>query len=357
MRAAAVLALLSVAAAACNPYQKRSGEYYAGPVDPAAFPAPYRQKQILASSATAHGVPAPYYAFPAAADAADAPIAAPLAYVFDPALPAASDLGGVDGGAGDLGAPVTPSPFPASPRCTPPTGYAYDARRDGFRLDEQGNVFTALPRDGYAPVVAEVPVTSNGEGCQSIKSAATLVTAPDVVVDTMPPKFPLPGATPTGVPDGRLLAWAIVDPGAEVRNPDGSLDATSGLGPQHLGWFDHYLLAYLDGGYVPATTVTLPGMAGGPDVPVVHVIAQNVYFPTQIPVTLPSGVVVPRAGALGAGFDILDARRGEPAYSPLCHVFSFAPADPLHPPTAAAEIDATQLHDTGSFVWCLQVAP
>jgi len=68
-------------------------------------------------------------------------------------------------------------------------------------------------------------------------------------------------------------------------------------------------------------------------------------------------VVVPRDGALGDGYDILDAVRGEPGYSPLCRVFSFVPADPLHPAASAADIDAAQLHDTGGFVWCLQVQP
>ncbi len=372
MRAPAVAALLLLAA--CNPYEKRSGEYYAGPVDPAAFPAPYLGAGgdpkrgggvILASAATAHGAPAPYYAFAvsAAQAAAADPLAvstdgnptaipAPLAYVFDPRLPPAGDMGG-----GDMGPAVAPNPFPATPRCTPPPGYAYDAQRDAYRLDDQGNVFTVLPASGYAPLVAEVPVTSNGEACQSIKSAATLVSADDVVVATTPPKLPAPNATATGVPDGRLLAWAIVDPGAEVRFPDGSLDPQSGLGPQKIGWFAHYLLTYLDGGYVPTSAAVVPGGSGTPDVTVVHIIPQNVYFPTAIPGALPSGVVVPRAGALGAGYDILDAARGEPGYSPLCHVFSFAPADPLHPPTSAADIDASQLHDTGTFVWCLQAAP
>ncbi len=377
MRALTLVALTGVLTTACDPYQKRAGEYYAGPVDPSAFPAPYlgaggdpkRSGGVIrAAAATAHGVPAPYYAFAVSAAQASAadPLAvstdgnataipAPLAYVFDPQLPPPSDMG-----AGDMGtaAPApSPSPFPAAPRCTPPSSWAYDARRDAFRLDEQGDVFTALPAPGYAPIVAEVPVTSNGEPCQSIKSAATLVGADDVIVATVPPKFPLPNAKPTGVPDGRFLAWAIVDPGAEVRFPDGSLDPQSGLGPQHIGWFDHYLLTFLDGGYVPTTTVTLPGMAGGPDVAVVHIVPQNVYFPSQIPLTLPSGVTVPHAGQLGAGFDIVDARRGEPGYSPLCHVFSFVPADPLHPPTSASDIDAAQLHDTGTFVWCLQVQP
>jgi len=38
-------------------------------------------------------------------------------------------------------------------------------------------------------------------------------------------------------------------------------------------------------------------------------------------------------------------------------VLSFEPVDPLHPPTRAADIDASTLHDTGTLVWCLQVAP
>jgi hypothetical protein len=357
--AVAVAAFAVLGSGACDPYSRRSGEYYAGAVDPAAFPAAYLGAGgdpkrgggvILASAASAHGQPAPYYAFAVSAQqaAADDPLAvstegnptaipAASAYVFDPQPP--------------------DDPFPAAQRCTAPAGYAYDPQRDGYRLDEQGNVFTALPASGYAPIVAEVPVTSNGEGCQSIKSETTLVAASDVVVATTPPKFAVPGAHPTGVPDGHFLAWAIVDPGAEVRFPDGSLDATSGLGPQKVGWFDHYVLTYLDGGYVPVSSVVVPGMAGNPDVNSVHAIAQNLYFPSTIPRTLPSGVVVPGAGTRGAGFDVLDAVRGEAGYSPLCHVFSFVPADPLHPPASAADIDASQLHDTGSYVWCLQVAP
>jgi hypothetical protein len=362
------LVAVAVLAFACSPYERRSGEFFAGAVDPASFPAAYGGV-IVASNATAHADPAPYYAFAvsSAQASADDPLAvstennataipAPLAYVFDPRLPAPDDMAGVADMAG-MPAAAPPDPFPAAPECTPPSDYVYDAQRDGYRLDDQGNVFTAVPATGYAPIVAEVPVTSNGEGCQAIKSAATLVTSGDVVVDTVPPKFPIPNAKPTGVPDGRFLAWAIVDPGAEVRFPDGHLDPASGLGPQKIGWFDHYLVTYLDGGYVPTASVVVPGMAGNPDTNVVHVIAQNVYFPTAVPVTLPSGVVVARSGKLGSGYDILEARRGEAGYSPFCHVFSFVPADPLHPPTNAADIDASQLHDTGTFVWCLQVQP
>ena len=373
MRRAAVVVVILVGA--CNPYERRSGEYYAGAVDPAAFPPAYLgvggdPKRgggvIRPAHAYAHGDDTYYYGFAASARqaASSDPLAistdgnmtdvpAALAYVFDPSPPSDAP----DGGVADMGGGTVGNPFPDMPRCTPPSGYAYDARRDGYRLDEQGSIFTALPTAGYAPVVAEVAVASNGEGCQSIKSADTLVTSGDAVVATMPPKFPLPNAKPTGVPDGKFLAWAIVDPAAEVHLPDGSLDPKSGIGPQKIGWFDHYLVTYLDGGYIPTRSAVLPGMAGNPETTVVHMIAQNVYYPSTIPVTLPSGVTVVRAGKLGDNHDILDARRGEPGYSPVCHVFSFVPADPLNPPTSASDIDATQLHDTGSFVYCLQVTP
>ncbi|MCU1278197.1 MAG: hypothetical protein JWM53_1743, partial [bacterium] len=142
------LVAVAVFAFACSPYERRSGEYFAGAVDPAAFPAPYigaggdptrSGGVILASNATAHADPAPYYAFAvSAAQAASAdPLAvstdgnataipAPLTYVFDPQLPDAVDLG-----AGDMaGAPAAapPDPVPAAPKCTPPSGYVYDAR-------------------------------------------------------------------------------------------------------------------------------------------------------------------------------------------------------------------------------------
>jgi len=116
-----------------------------------------------------------------------------------------------------------PSTWPARPpacrrsvsrgaQCTPAVGLRLRCAARRLPPRRSGQRLHALPATGYAPIVAEVPVTSNGEGCQSIKSSATLVTTSDVVVDTVPPKFPIPNAKPTGVPDGRFLAWAIVDP-------------------------------------------------------------------------------------------------------------------------------------------------
>jgi hypothetical protein len=367
MRRLALLWLL-IPVAACSPYDRHEGEYYAGAVDPGKFPAAYlgaggdgkKSGGVFnASAATAHGVAAPYYAFPFSAAQAGSPdplavstdgdptaAPAPLAYVFDPSPPT---------GNADMGAGAAGDPFPAPPACQVPGGYVYDAQRDNFRLDQQGAIFTALPTAGYAPVVAEVKVVSKGEACQELKSADTLVTAGDVSLTTRPPLFNLPNAKPIGVPDGNFLAWAIVDPGATVFFPDGSLDPRSGIGPQKLGWFNHYLVTFLDGGYIPTRNVTVPGMGGKPDVTLVHLTAQNVYFPTLIPTTQPTGVVTVGRGTLGAGYDIVDHVRGEPGYSPVCRVFSFAPGDPLHPPASAADINAATLQDNGRFIYCIQV--
>jgi hypothetical protein len=199
-------------------------------VDGSAFAAAYRAPRATKAT-TASGAVVEYFAFPFATPAV------PPAYVFDH-------------------------------RCAAPAGYAYDARRDGFRLDEQGTIFTALPSDAYAPLVGEVAVVSNGEACQSKKSLASL-RASDVIVPS---------------PDGTLLALAIVDPNYAT-------------GRERLGWYEHYLVTYLDGG-------ELPRAADG---------------------TL-------RAQRLCG--DTVAAARGEVGYSPLCR---------------RCEDDA--------YVFCLQVAP
>jgi len=311
-RAGLVCGVLLLFGSGCNPYARRSGEYSAGPVDVSHFPAAYLGAGgdpklgggvFQAAAAFVDGNPVGYYAFPfsraqlAAADplALGDAFATPPAYVFDPS---ASE------------------PFPGKPRCAAPAGYVYDAQRDGIRYDDQGNVFTALPADAsYVPLVAEVPVQSGGEPCQSIKSSDTLVTSPLVTVPLQPPpKGSAADALPHGVPDGKILAWALIDPSAEVRFPDGSLDPTTHLGPQKLGWYNHYLTQYLDGGYVPTM------------------------------------------GAPGSGYDVLQAARGAAGYSPVCQVMTFVPADPLNPPTSVAAIDMTTVMPAPTpFTYCLQV--
>jgi hypothetical protein len=341
IRAGLVWAVL-LFSSGCNPYERRSGEYDAGPDDPSKFPAAYLGAGgdaklgggvFAASAAFVDGNPVGYYPFPfsnaqlAAADplALGAAFATPPAYVFDPA---ASD------------------PFPTTARCTPPAKYVYDPQRDGIHYDQEGNVFTALPADAsYVPLVAEVPVTSNGEPCQSIKSSDTLVQSPLVVVPLQPPpKGSAADALPSGVPDGKLVAWALVDPSATVLFPDGSVDKQTFLGPQKFGWYNHYLTQYLDGGYVPTM--------GG------ELVTQTLYVPTLVPGTDMSGAPAPTPtmGAPGSGYDVLQAARGTAGYSPICRVMTFVPADPMNPPTSEAAIDMTTVMPAPTpFLYCLQV--
>lgn len=327
--------VLAAIAGGCSPYSDAVRDYY-GSVDPQSFPAAYAGNsdgEIAPVAAWSGGQRIGYYAFPLPAKqaGADDPLAlsslpVARAYVFDPA---------------------PPSPFPPTPRCAVPAGYQYDQRRDAYRYDEQGNVFVTLPdTKGYVPVVGEVPVQSGLERCQDDKSEAQILADRRLTVPRVP------GAV-SGTPDGRYLAWPIINPEAIVANPDGSLpDATqppyTGLGPQKWGWYDHYLLAYLDGGYLP----TEQAMSSTGDGLVTRAVAQRLYYPTMV---LDHGKVGP--GSPGAGFDLVEARRGDAAYSPLCHVFSYVPSDPNAPARDVAEIDAAinQVTDTGSYVYCLQL--
>lgn len=326
----------------CNPYARRGGEYSAGPVDVSQFPAAYLGAGgdpkygggvFQASNAFVDGNGVGYYAFPFsdAQLAADDPLAlgdafaTPPAYVFDP-------------GASD--------PFPATPRCKPPAHYVYDEQRDGIDLAVQGNVFTALPAGAsYVPLVAEVPVQSNGEPCQSIKSSDTLVKSPLVSAPLQPPPAgSAADALPSGVPDGKLVAWALVDPSAAVLFPDGTVDPTTRLGPQQFGWYNHFLTQYIDGGYVPTTGTEL--------------VAQTLYVPTLVPGTDMNGApaATPTMGAPGSGYDVLEAARGTSGYSPVCRVMTFVPADPMNPPTSVAAIDMTTVMPAPTpFLYCLQV--
>jgi hypothetical protein len=355
------LVLLSVATIGCTPYERTTGEYNAGPVDPASFPAPYLGAKgspkrgggsFNASIAFVDGTMVGYYPFPftAAQGMADDPLAVtengapdsfntPTTYVFDPA-------------AGN--------PFPAKPGCTPPPGYTYNEKRDGIHYDDQGNVFMALPTDAtYVPVVAEVPVTSMGEACQSIKTVKTLVQDKQISVPLMqPPKNSPPDALATGIADGKLLAWAIIDPSAMVYFPDGSLDMTTKLGPQKYGWYEHYLVVYLDGGYIPTMNNTLPSMMNTPPVMVTDMVPQMLFVPTQVPGkdTMGNPAAVPTMGQPGSGFDVLQAQRGSTGYSPVCQVVTFVPQDPMNPPTKASAIDMTTVMPAPTpFIFCLQL--
>ncbi|HME92428.1 MAG TPA: hypothetical protein VKE49_13445 [Myxococcaceae bacterium] len=382
MRFRRAFLLLTTATAAAltgcgDPYEKREGEYYAGPVDPVNFPPEYLGSGgnrfragagiFVASGVWANRRRTEYFAFSFTPSQLALPdkllvlddgqpnasttIPAPIAYVFDPR---------------------DDTPFPETPRCEVPPNYIYDRQRDAIRFNEQWNVFTVLPSatytpgiastTTYVPVVSEVPVRSNGEPCQDTKSEKTLRSRADVTLPTQ------------GAPDGRFLAWAIIDPGAGVYHrlgaPSTPGDARTGNPPggvdlQKFGWFNHYLLAYLDGGYIPTQT----DIATNPSRTVVRMVTQDLYYPRSLVIHV--GPLGTAPGALGRGYDLLQFRRGEPGYAPVCRVLTYdtgdtrAPADlprsvdelnalygdtiapPDQPPAPAAPIPL--------FIYCLQL--
>jgi len=346
---------------ACNPYERRSGEYSAGSVDPIKFPSAYLGTDGDPKNpgggtfqyvvAWVGGKPVIYYPLPfngmqAASSQLDllklqtATRPIPLAYVFDPKQ-------------GDASAD--------SDKCQKPEGYEFDRQRDAVRYDRQGNLFTSLPTESdpagntrYVPIVREVTVASSGNRCQDIKSEATLVTRTDVQVALDKPPEGNPTAMPTGHPSGRYLAFAIIDPAASVKPPEAdacpqeiaakcSFDPVTGLGPQRWGWFQQYLLAYLDGGYIPLKVVQPMGK--------MLMQEQNLYYPETIRDRMAGKDV---EGSLGMGLDVMDRRRGEDGYSPICHVYSFVPKDTMNPEKSVNDIDMSQVTDTKQYVYCLQ---
>jgi hypothetical protein len=343
-----LVAALAAGMGACQPYDQ-SGEFYAGAVDPKDFPVVYRGAGISSSSngtfeanaAVVRGEKVGYYPFPVPAS------------VTNPLRPRGSSVYVFDPGAA--------SPFPSPAKCAPPRGYAYNQYRDYIRFDEQGNIFTRLPARTvdmlnvvetftYEPLVAEIAVTSNGVPCQEPKSATNIVTRKDVTLDLIPPAMGVPNAMASGKPDGKYLAWAIIDPTADVRYPGGALDPRTFLGPQKWGWFDHFLLAYIDGGYVPTAPMTVTAPDGMMTTTTV-LVSQNIYVPSSV---LVKGAPVPNDD-IGTPSDVLQFKRGEAGYSPLCKVMVFTPPDPMNPamnPTDAAMIVMPTA--TGKYVYCLQ---
>jgi hypothetical protein len=323
---------------ACNPYQNFDGEYFAGAVDATNFQEPYLGELpatsdqgggiIIPHSATVNNAPTFYYLFPLAPamtslTVEDLPIS--NVYVFDP---------------------TATSAFPSPARCKGPENYVHDQRTEAYRMDEQNPIFELLPSSGsYIPIVQQVPVTSNGVTCQDPKSKAAVTS--------------MRGDLTVGMPSGKYLAWALIDPTADVAPTLGN-----GLGPIHIGFFNHFLTVFIDGGYIP--TVDIPDM--GPDMPAhTDFRTQQLFVPNtaiaeeEDPMT---GMItlVPVPNELGAGFDILEAGRGDAAYSPICEVVTYDPdldADML-PVLKGSVADLTQAElatamPTGELVYCFQV--
>jgi hypothetical protein len=352
---------------ACDPYgtYNQGPDDELGPVDPVLFPPANvgtggdrkRPGRGRFSEVTAFVNDAPVgyfsYALPTLAAGADplrlledgkpyAAIPTPPAYVFD--------------STGD-------SPFPPNEAypCTPPAGYQYDQKRDDVDYSKQGPVFSdlpeatyaegALPATSYVPVVAEARLSSSGRACQQLKSEKRI----SEVVGMLPANT------------GKFLAWLVIDPAAAVYprdNPTGVLPMSRmlpGVGLQKWGWFGRYLLAYLDGGYIPTgDDMVMSGMAM---VRATRMRPQRLFIPR----TVPMGMMM-AAGRAGAGYDVLEFKRGEAGYSPICQVWVYGnPATPVAPamlPKSVAAIDMAGAMDMmamaaaavpATYVYCLQV--
>jgi hypothetical protein len=331
----------------CTPYERQSGEYLAGSVDPIKFPAAYLGQDGDAKkpgagtfryqTAMVRGTKVAYYPLPMTGAQASAPdpldvnrLRLPLAYIFDPQ--------------------AGPSPRD-SQNCIRPEDYKFDRYRDAVRMDRQGNVFTQLPAESdpagdsrYVPIVREVVVTSKQNPCQDVKSEESLVTRTDLQVSLAPPMAGALDSRPIGRPSSRLLAFAIIDPAADVQLPDGKLDEVTGLGPQRWGFLNRYLLAYLDGGYIPLSVLNPAGK--------LRMVTQDLYYPSTV---FDAATQMEVDGSEGTGYDVMQFKRSEDGYSPVCRVLSFDPVDPKAPETSVSEILAlTTVHVTGRYIYCLQ---
>ena len=338
-RALGVLLLLS--AAACHPYgDVFQDQFNAGSADPFDFPPPYRgttanggpaTRQAAGSGsfterkATAHGTPANYFLFPFPPSlVATTNYAAPGASVDPLKLSTSLGYGYLFDPTGNPGDPVVDSTS-----CKAPNGYTYDQFRDDVDYSKQGQVFSALPAAtfgvgslptwSYVPVVQRVPVTSNGEGCQKVITEKGLATRSDVTITLGTPFADL---TPRAKPDGTLLAWAIIDPGSPVyRVGQTAANSPTGLNGQHWGWYNQFLIAYLDGGLVNTASTTVGAVT------TTRMVAQELYYPRTG--AAPNG--------LGAGNDLVEFARGEAGYQPICHVNSYTlPAGQTVPTDAVA---------------------
>ncbi|OJH38663.1 hypothetical protein BON30_20745 [Cystobacter ferrugineus] len=344
------LSLALMGLGGCNPYERWTGdEFNAGPVDAQTFPPAYlgtdavRQRAgsgfFAASSASVGGAQVEYFLFPFSTTQLE----------LDDPLAAASSKE----------APK-PSAYVFNNGCKAPEGYSYDLARDAVDYSQQGVIFTQLPSATYAPgvaatwsyvpIVARVPVTPTDTTCQTIKSETALVKrAGNEVGVVLTDPAPATGKQ-VGVSDGTLLAHAIIEPGAAVFHADGETPAT-GVGLQKWGWYNQYLLAYLDGGEIPT--------AGG------RLVTQRLFVPrSEVTLTDAQGNTSNEAVAAGQGFDVLTAQRGQPDYSPVCEVWTYDAGGPLTPeqlPKSVADIEAnynaTLAKPTAGdpYVYCLQL--
>lgn len=400
--------LVSAALSACKPWDDANkGEFNAGSIDPIDFAPPYRTSNgyttnqlaafgnpttcvrqtegsctIQEFAAFIGGTTAGYFRFPFSPSQITTTQYAPVVTTYGTATAPGGPLNvdnftplRVPGGVPTPNVYVFDSSFlPGgdSSSCTPPANYTFDAFRDDVRYDRQGNIFQVLPNATwpiganptwtYTPVVGVVPVTSQGEKCQGIKSEATLLdhARTDVSVPHGPDRA---DGSPTGLPGGTYQAWALIDPGAPALKAGdvlgGNPGQTFGFTHHRYGWFNQYLVAYLDGG--PIT------IGGTPP----RMQTQRLYYPRSFngsancpaPPPATSGTV---PCGLGNGWDVMEAARGQPGSSPVCQVLTYPATGSISrsatdiTTTYAATIAPPPIGPAGSavippFIFCLQV--
>ena len=354
MRPFSVGLVVLAATSGCNPYNQRSGEFIAGAADPVNYPPAYvgtggdrtrpGRGSFTELRAYAGGNPIGYYSFPFSTSQLPAMptkgvtifplrvsdtgmpyalVPTPTTYVFDPSVP-----------------------------CAPPPGYTYDPQRDDVPYDRQGPIFTALPTAtytagalptwSYVPVVAETLVQAPGLGCQAIKSEATLKAS----------------ASGPGSPDGKYDAFAIIDVAAPVYRIGQTATTSNGIGVQKLGWYNHYIVAYLDGGQVPTDHTEIDPNTMMPDPTKLDMVPQKLYYPRSM-VIKPSGTF---PGGIGFGYDVVEHARGDAGYSPVCQVFTYDTGGatsvdmlPQDANTITTMYGATLKPAMVPYVFCLQV--
>ncbi len=429
--------LLSAVISSCHPYEGLQGDFNAGSIDPFDFAPAYRTTNGNANNQLASfGTPASC----ARQVAGSCSIVEARAYIdgvadgyfrfpFSPTqittwqYPPVATFNGLR--VSGVGAVPTPnayvfdgavSPSGDSTNCTPPNGYSYDAFRDDVHYDQQGNIFTSLPTANYAanptwsyvPVVQRVPVTSRGEPCQGIKSEGGVLSRSDVDVPRGPDR---PGGAPTGAPDGTYLAWAIIDAGSPVLKYNETA-ASSGINHQRYGWFNQYLVAYLDGGQIPVSAGQMqtqrvfyprtnilfscttaadcsrfPGTGIAASCETATGLCRTSTQCTTNAQCAPVGAgstcdtavrlcrqpTAGRPGGLSQGYDVLEFSRNNPLSSPVCQVQTYAmptsptltsnlpqratditggPFGPLQPPPAPSSPGGVI---TPTHIFCLQV--
>jgi hypothetical protein len=315
-----------VAVAACNPYDRfGANDDGLGPVDPVNFP-PANLGDGGNRKMSGNG------SFTAAQAYAGKMAVQYFSYAFPPGSPDTDPLRLAED---DMPVADVPSAyaFSGSYKCTPPDNYKFDPRLEEVPRDQQGNIFTALPvatygdrapRSTYTPVVAEIPVAGPSLPCQKPKSEDVLTK-----LLGMPP-----------MPDGKYLAWLIIDPGAAVFPFGETVDTHPGTGLQSWGWYNRYLTAYLDGGTIPTAEMTV--MEGMPPMStkVKSLVTQKLYYPRSMVI---DAKMMMAPGELGAGYDVLSAKRDAAGYSPICEVFTYDTGMPVAAadlPKDAATIEA-----------------